>query len=343
MTRRGWILAVGTGLCCGLLPACTHTAAEQRLADPAMLREPQPVAELEQVQSPYHATPVSTAAGAGAESEQLKQAVYPPLQSPAGSPVTVAEAPLPDNPAAGVPPEVEALPLIQVNPESPRTQAEDPPLVVALRCFLDKRPAEAVHLLERYDKVNQELLLCLLPVAARLSGGNLAQASPQEMTNLVNQLEGLLPPLRSRAELLLDKMCFCSWIGGYGRYEPLAEGHSFHVGEPVQVYVELQNVSNQLRGEAYVTQLASSVIIFDLAHHKVWQHDFGDRDYRDLSQTLRHDYFNNCRFCVPEIPPGQYTLCIEVQDVSTKRIAKRSLDFRVTTIPARDSQGEPGR
>ena len=84
---------------------------------------------------------------------------------------------------------------------------------------------------------------------------------------------------------------------------------------------------------SFTTQLASSLVLRDADQHVVWRHDFGDRSYRDLSQTLRHDYFNNCRFCVPDVPPGQYTLVAEVTDVPTGKSAKRTLPLRVE--PAR--------
>jgi hypothetical protein len=332
MTRQGWILAVGAGLCCGLLPACSHTAAES-LADHAPVAVAPPAeAPPEPAPSPYHPTTSQPRAETPPGDVQVKQATYPPPVPPARPVLSVAELHRVEDPSAE-----KKEPPAPAATDPVARRAEDPPLVAALRCFLDKRPAEAVQLLEPYDKANQDLLLCLLPLAARLTEGGLGDASPQELTNLVCHLEGVLPPLRARAELLLERMCFCSWIGGYGRYEPLPEGHAFHIGEPVQVYVELQNVSSPLRGETYVTQLASSVVIYDGARRERWRHDFGDRQYCDVSQTLRHDYFNNCRFCVPDMPPGQYTLCIQVEDVPTGRVARRSLDFRVTTIAARDS------
>jgi hypothetical protein len=340
MARRGWILVLGTGLCSGLLPACSHPASARRL-DAAAVREPEAAVAADAAHSPYHQTVALRLPQDTAGDDAVNQAAYPP---PPVSPAAVG-AELPASVRAELPavrgPEGEQSTGGAPSPNAgaapaPACAAQDPPLIAALRSFLDKHPAEAVRQLERYDKANQDLLLCLLPLAARLTEGNLADASPQEMTNLVNHLEGALPPLRARAELVLERMCFCAWIVGYGRYEPLPEGHAFRVGEPVQVYVELQNVSSQLRGDAYVTQLASSVVIRDAAQRIVWRHDFGDRDYRDLSLTLRHDYFNNCRFCVPDIPPGQYTLCIQVEDVPTHRVARRALDFRVTTVPARE-------
>ena len=45
--------------------------------------------------------------------------------------------------------------------------------------------------------------------------------------------------------------------------------------------------------------------------------------------------------CIPDIAPGAYTLWIEVEDRGTRppRKARRSLDFRVTNLPARVPAG----
>jgi hypothetical protein len=78
------------------------------------------------------------------------------------------------------------------------------------------------------------------------------------------------------------------------------------------------------------------VEIRDADNRLVFRQAFGDRDRQDVSRTPRHDYFNNYRFCVPDMPPGQYTLWIQVEDMQTRdRVARRWLDFPVTTVPGR--------
>src|SRR5207244_10279800 len=53
-------------------------------------------------------------------------------------------------------------------PRSPKPpSAEEPPVLQAFRCLLEKRPDEAVAWLGRYDKRNQDLLLYLLSLLAR--------------------------------------------------------------------------------------------------------------------------------------------------------------------------------
>src|SRR5262249_23123041 len=116
--------------------------------------------------------------------------------------------------------------------------AEDPPLVEALRCFLDKRPAEAVALLGRYDKSIQGLLLYLLPLAVRLTEGDWQKYDSRQAGVVLAQLDHvtdqMTAQLRPRAELSIKKMCFCSHIAGYGKYEPMPDSHGYRPGELVQ-------------------------------------------------------------------------------------------------------------
>src|SRR5262249_35179763 len=100
---------------------------------------------------------------------------------------------------------------------------QEAPVLAALRCCLEKRPAEAVHILAVYDKRNQDVLLCLLPLAARLAEGSLSQASPQEVSAILTQLNSVMIPLRPMSALTISKMCYCRAIEKFGSYEPFPE------------------------------------------------------------------------------------------------------------------------
>jgi hypothetical protein len=232
-----------------------------------------------------------------------------------------------------------------------RTKPEEP-LIAALRCFLDKQPAEAVDYLKGYDRANQEALLCLLPLAVRLSQGSLDEAGPQEAEEMVEQLHSLELPLRLRAPLRITRMCFCRWIKAFGHYEPVADGQAtFEAGGDgrpgglVQVYAEVRNFTSTDQGPDHVTQLLSWGEIRDYAHGQlVARIPFPNPD--DVSRSPRQDYFINYCFRVPaNLPPGPYTLWIYVKDLAQpgRPPARRSLDFRVLAGgTARGSRGEPG-
>lgn len=251
----------------------------------------------------------------------------------------------PARPAAAKPP--EDLPQFEI-----KARAEEP-LVSALRCVLDKRPAEAVEYLQGYDRANQEALLCLLPLAARLGEGGLDRAPPQEVAELLDGLHSLELPLARRAPVRIEKMCFCRWIRAFGDYEPLADGQAaFEAGSDgqlgglVQVYAEVRNFTSEEQRPLHVTRLASWGEIRDYAHGQVVARiDFPNKEDRSLSP--RQDYFINYRFRVPaSLPPGPYTLWIYVKDALAdpgRPPARRSLDFRVVAGgTARGPRAEPG-
>ncbi len=231
------------------------------------------------------------------------------------------------------------------------TRPEEP-LLVALRCYLDKHPAEAVEALKGYDKANQEALLLLLPLAARLGEAGLDKIGPQEMATLADQQHALAALLQRRAPMRLDRMCFCRKIDRFGSYEPLAEGRAVfqagsrnQAGELVQVYAEVSNFTSTVEGQVYVTKLASWAEIIDYNGKKVGYLDF--KTGTDLSRSPRQDYCISYSFGVPaDLPPGHYTLWIYVKDVlaqPSRPPAQRSLDFRVIASgAAQGSRGEPG-
>jgi hypothetical protein len=275
----------------------------------------------------------------------IRQAIYPEAARdrdvaarPAGN------APAATTGAAAEPP--GQLPSFEI-----RAKTEEP-LVAALRCFLDKHPAEAVECLKGCDRANKEALLCLLPLAVRLNEGGLDGVRSEEAAQVLDELHALEVPLRRRAPLRIEKMCFCKWIEAFGRYDPIADGQAVfeagcngQLGGMVQVYAEVRNFASEDRGPVHLTRLVSWAEIRDYAQGKtVARIDFDNKV--DESRSPRQDYFINYRFRVPaHLPPGPYTLWIYVKDAlaqPTRPPAQRSLDFRVVAGgSARGSRGEP--
>jgi hypothetical protein len=195
-------------------------------------------------------------------------------------------------------------------------------------------------MLRSYDKETQDILLCMLPLVARLCEESYKKADADEMAIFIDQVETGIGPLRRQAALGLDKMCFCRRVDGFGRFEPLPGEHAFRPGDMVQIYVELRNFSCDLHGSLYETRLASAVRLTrktaDSSEHIEWEQGFPDRFQPDRSQSQRHDYFNHYRFQIPaNLPLGDYTLYLQVKDLATNppRVVERSLPMRLTTRP----------
>jgi hypothetical protein len=213
----------------------------------------------------------------------------------------------------------------------------DPPVLLAFRYFLDKRPDLAIEQLAHYDKVSQDVLLCLLPLAVQLTEGG--PGSPRQAALALAQMDSMRVLLRALAPLVIEKLCFCKSIRGFGDYEPLPEDYVFQPGEHVRIYAELRNfISEQCESEpgrpVFITRLASwaEIRTNDENHEQVWKQEFR-RDNPDRSQTQRNDYFDHYHFWLPELRPGLYTLELNVTDLATKRAVRRSLDFRVGLLP----------
>jgi hypothetical protein len=206
----------------------------------------------------------------------------------------------------------------------------------ALRFYLAGNPAEAVARLGRYDKASQDLLLCLLPLTVRATEGDWERCDSREASAIVKQMDRVADrvsaSLRPRAKLSIKKMCFCSVIEGYGKYLPRSDDKGFFPGQWAKIYVELENLRDQQRGNAaYSIHLLSTIDVHDFKDRVRFRDIF--KDYGpDESQSERHDFYRWYHFEVPrELPPGFYTLDLTIIDEPTGRKVQRSLDFRVTS------------
>jgi hypothetical protein len=358
MAGREWLLACTVGLGVGLLSGCSFLPKPPSPPLPEQVRRPDPPTETPAAPGNLQPSEMGLVEwGQGAPGQVVGRPERPffgpffdghldDLDSP------VAKGPAVKTAAGAASPAPDPEPRATVGDVQPVDLKPEEPLVEALRCFLNKRPAEAVELLRHYDKANQEALLALLPLAVRLTEGNLDKASPEELAAAVEQLQSLTLAFGRRAAMRIDKLCFCREIRRFGVYEPLPDAcPAFRAptdgrrGELIRVYAEVRNFSSEAQPPYYVTQLASTVRIYPQGKQgePVWWYDFHVQP--DRSRTRRQDYFINYEFCVPSnLPPGHYTLWIEVKDKLSQppRTARRSLDFQVTAGgTVRGPHGEP--
>lgn len=215
----------------------------------------------------------------------------------------------------------------------------DPPLVAAVRAFLDNRHDEAVEHLKALDKPNQELMLQLIPAVVRASQINLAKAGPTELGMLAGQLESPAAALAARGPLGLDKACFCRSVSNFGRYSPLSEGYAFRPGAVAELYVEVRNVPSEPSSapgeEGFVTKLHCTLQVRDGTGTVVELLDRNGKPVpalhvpkRDVTRSPIRDYFLLFRFPVPT-KPGSYAVTVEVADPATGRAVSRTMPLRV--------------
>jgi len=259
-----------------------------------------------------------------------------PLRPDEFTPV-VAEKPLPTLVAPEVEPGLVDLPkgppTVPPPPQKlPAALNDEPPVLAALRCYVEKRPNDAPQELNKLDAQSREVLLTLVPLAAKVGDGKLKDADPREVALLVDQLQGLLWSLRPRAALVMDKFCFCRQIRRFGVFEAMDGSPSFQPGEMVEVYAEIRNVSSQplrtTRGD-HRTYLRSVLDVRKPSGESVWRKPF---EKPDETMTPQHDYFQHYRFQMPAIEPGAYVLHLEVIDVPTGRKVRQQMNFAVKPL-----------
>jgi hypothetical protein len=219
----------------------------------------------------------------------------------------------------------------------------DPPLVNALRAFLDNDPSRAVEILKSLDKANQEFVLGVMPALVRGAQMNMAQADPGDVAIIAEQMHAAAEVLEPRAALRVDKLTFCRRVAGFGRYDPWPVGQAFQPNDLAELYLELrhlmcQPITGNASGDTYVTRLVSSLEIRDASGRLVDQTDPADWHRRvpvarfertDYSRSPVRDYFLKYRFPMPTTP-GTYTVVVEVRDPAGSRTARsQPLEFRV--------------
>jgi hypothetical protein len=330
--RSPWVSIIGAGLCIGLVPACSPLLTQPSSGDPL----PSPAAKREQAADPAIPSPPRPA---GPKSPPIKplvnnETLTEPPHFPAGGSSSEL-IPEPRNPAEMPPAAEVAAPTVQSPPADshPAKPAVDPPLIEAIRCFMDKRPSEAVACLARCDKSSQELLLCLLPLAVHLADQGGQRQDPRETGAYVDQLERLAYRLHCRAPLRITKMYLCESIQGYGKYQPRPEAHSFRPGELARLYIELQHLSDEAQGNGYSFHLLTNIEIRDFSNNPLWHFKFDDPG-PDISLSKRHDFYHLCTFRIPEKTPGFYILYVKIRDAATGREVEQTLDFRISSWQA---------
>ena len=214
------------------------------------------------------------------------------------------------------------------------------PLLVAFELMLDGKNDDAMKQLRTYDDATQEVYLRLLPPIVNLVKKHLSEMSPQEVAVLIDQFSSQIDILIPRSELIVNQKCFCSWVGGFGKYQALPDNHAFlagtdsRIGEQVQLYIELKNFeSKQMKDGDFLTKLACKLELHDVSNRLVWSQPFDTKDTTHIRRAPMHDLASNYSFYVPAIPAGAYRLTIRITDETnpkSPRVASESLVFRVT-------------
>jgi hypothetical protein len=318
MSLRNRVLVLAVALCAVLPSGCMQAVLGR---NPAVFDHLTEIPDLRDAvpSSPYH--PQTTPPVIVSQPSSVKPEPRPPSTEPpslVGHETPPKEIqPLPDLPTTSV---------ARAAPEPP-----EEPIVQALRSYLLNKPAgakEAMKLLQKYPRANQEMMLLTLPLLARMTEGNVDKLSPVEADELAKQVRRLEDMLRERAALSVDDLCFCNTIDSYGQVEvhppEFRGGSGDQVGDRARVYIPLRNVVNKPNpaGSGYVTWLVGEAQVRKYDPNALFDNKLSCKlddikPQRLVSPSQRHEYFLAYGFWIPKgLPPGKYQLWIQVKDVT---------------------------
>jgi hypothetical protein len=208
------------------------------------------------------------------------------------------------------------------------------PLLAFMRLYLEKRPAEAIAQLNAYDKTRQDLLLGLLSLAASVTEGDPTKIEPQQIGVILNQLKGIASPLIPKAPFTLTWACPCVVVREFGDYDKLPPDYAFKPGAHMEIYVEMQNFSTVRRNGGFEVWPSGQADIYDDANRLVpnFHVAFDRPEQPDVIPTwtpLRDAHRRYTLTLPKDLPPGKYTLRLQVEDRPSHRTAKYDMSFTV--------------
>lgn len=329
ISRRLSAIAAGVSLIS--VPACTtlqskpdvHGQAQVALSPSSDISGPP-------AYSPYHAEPLPLPA------EFARVMAAPPgdpgiaaawLSSTASNAPLVRARMESENaaPSAKPPPPTEPRPIV-VAEKAPSARH---PLVAALEMYLKDQPAEAMRQLQIYRPADQEMLLRLMPLMARVASGGLLseQLTAPEKEALIHTLQTMQADLEAASPLLIKNEGFSRRVRGFGQVERLP-GNQFRPGDRVLIYAEIHHLADRKWKDQYVSRLGGVLEIHG-PDCKVLRTQMVPTVV-DASESPRRDHYIVIHFPVPhDLPPGSYTLRVRIIDQDTYREAEKFLPFRV--------------
>jgi hypothetical protein len=214
----------------------------------------------------------------------------------------------------------------------------EPPLLAAMRAYVENRPDDAIRHLEKLDRPNQEFALAVMPALARGAAMNLTAPDPQEAGHLADQLNGAATKLEAKAALRVERVAFCKKISGFGRYDPWSPTQPYRPGDIARLYIEVRNLGCHAAADGFQTRAETLLEVRDAKGQLVEQIDPGD--YRQRVRVVRflheersrspvRDYFQPYQLQIPS-QAGVYTVTVEVREPSSGRTARsQPAEFRV--------------
>lgn len=324
------------------LPACLHVDARigpRPAAQPERSTEPAPKAKADTAQTTSHP-----------QAPQMQFAVLPkapgtvvPTNPDAPPTVSTNTSQKPTKPDVPPPPAAPAPGILKADSSEPAkfpalTQFGVPeaPLLAAVRAYSEGRPDQAIEVIRKMDKSQQDFVLTVLPILARGATADLA-SDPATAAALTDQLRAAAARLEPLAALKIEKIAFCSDVAGFGRFVQRPIANPYRPNERVQLYFELRNLGNQYTPDGFLTHVQAVVEIRDAENKLVAQIDPEEHrkvptvkfEKRLVTRSPLQDFHVLYIFSAPP-GPGVYTVTVQFRDATGRRtVTSQPAEFRV--------------
>lgn len=140
--------------------------------------------------------------------------------------------------------------------------------------------------------------------------------APQKNAIGIEHLRKAIDELSRNAMLQVRNAHMCQDVKGYGSYTEFTDKR-FSKNQQVLIYCELENyvaeIINAGRGKEYETQIQCTAIIVDESSKIVRQVQY--EKIIEKGQSRRRDFYLLCSLTIPDLPPGKYSVRLQVIDV----------------------------
>jgi hypothetical protein len=196
--------------------------------------------------------------------------------------------------------------------------------------LVDNEDTKALSLSDEMDPDRQEIVQAQVRALMAAEAGAADRDLASEANRLLEPIENLRSVVRARADLRVPRVELCSSVEAFGLYEPI-EPAEFTVGRKnsVVIYVEVDNFrSEKIASGQFRTLLSVRLTLLNKAGEEIWS--MPHPNIEDLARHRRRDFFLTAPTPIPAaIPPGEYVLKVEVEDVLAGKINSNTARFKM--------------
>ena len=160
------------------------------------------------------------------------------------------------------------------------------------------------------------------------------QDQPQDVFvagQTLERLKNAVAYMEQVANLKIVNATFCTKVMGFGQFTP-TNSMTFAPGQQILVYCEIENHTAQPKivdGQSlHSTRLSGSFLVYDANQVAVQQDTFPVVE--DLAQQRRQDFYMHIPLTLGQLPPGQYTYQLMVDDVGGQKSASLTEPIQFT-------------